>query len=78
MSMLGCKLEREKNYRIMAAALNAHYKNNKKVVSPLKNSKFSSSLADNNSPTKKGFNVRKTKRGNSIVKPDQDNLAGSK
>ena len=61
----------------MAAALNAHYKNNKKVVSPPKYSKLSS-LGDANSPAKKGFNVRKTKRGNSLVKPDQDQVPVSK
>lgn len=62
MAMLGCKCDRNKSYRQLAANLNVHYKNqeaNKKVEEPI-------------SPTKKGFSVRRQKRASSLVKSSQE------
>lgn len=39
-SMLGCKLEREKNYRLMAFNLNNYYKTNKQVLPALSPNKL--------------------------------------
>ena len=65
MAMLGCKGDRNKSYRQLAANLNVHYKNQeaeKKVEEPI-------------SPTKKGFSVRRQKRASSLVKSSQETPA---
>ena len=61
-SMLGCKADREKNYRQLASTLNSHYKNLEM------NRKFE---CEPISPVKKGFSVRRQKRASSLVKSTQ-------
>ena len=60
----------------MAYELNNYYKNNKKLntntSTPLKIQvgRVNPTSDEVNSPSKKGFSVRKQKRGSSFVKPD--------
>ena len=53
--------------------MNDHYKKNRKIapISPNKNySKLASNNEECGSPLKKGFSVRKAKRGNSLLKQE--------